>query len=113
MSNLADQACSACEIGAPLVPKKEQIVLLENLDEWEIDHAAIQKLVKAYSFKTYKQASHFSNLVAELAELEDHHPKITLEWGIVTIEWWSHKIKGLHINDFICAAKSDALFRSL
>ena len=40
-----------------------------------------------------------------LAEEEDHHPKIVLEWGRVEVHWWSHKIKGLHKNDFICAAK--------
>ena len=44
-----------------------------------------------------------------LAEEEDHHPKIVLEWGVVEVSWWSHKIGGLHRNDFICAAKTDAL----
>ena len=48
--------------------------------------------------------------VANLAEEEDHHPEITLEWGKVTVSWWSHKIKGLHRNDFIAAAKTDNLF---
>ena len=46
---------------------------------------------------------------AELADEEDHHPKIILEWGKVTVYWWSHKIEGLHKNDFICAAKTDSL----
>ena len=54
----------------------------------------------------------FANKIAELADLEDHHPKITVEWGIVGLEWWSHKIKGLHMNDFICASKSDYLYES-
>ena len=44
-----------------------------------------------------------------LAEIEDHHPLIILEWGKVTVKWWSHKINGLHKNDFICAAKTDLL----
>ena len=52
----------------------------------------------------------FVNKVADLAEEEDHHPEIVLEWGKVTVNWWSHKIKGLHKNDFIAAAKTDALF---
>ncbi|MDC0906739.1 4a-hydroxytetrahydrobiopterin dehydratase [Gammaproteobacteria bacterium] len=51
--------------------------------------------------------------MTDLAESQDHHPKITLEWGNVSVEWWSHKIKGLHMNDFICAAKSDEIFNSL
>ena len=44
-----------------------------------------------------------------MADREDHHPTIILEWGKVTVFWWSHKIKGLHKNDFICAAKTDQL----
>jgi 4a-hydroxytetrahydrobiopterin dehydratase len=55
----------------------------------------------------------FTNLIADLAESQDHHPKITLEWGSVSLEWWSHKIKGLHMNDFICAAKSDNIYTSI
>ena len=50
------------------------------------------------------------NLIAKLSESEDHHPKMTVEWGKVSLEWWSHKIEGLHMNDFICAAKSDEIF---
>jgi len=49
--------------------------------------------------------------VANLAEQEDHHPEIMLEWGKVTVSWWSHKIKGLHMNDFICASKTDLIFK--
>ena len=59
-----------------------------------------------------KESARFTNLIADLAEAQDHHPKITLEWGKVNLEWWSHKIKGLHMNDFICAAKSDEIFHS-
>ena len=47
--------------------------------------------------------------IAKLAEDEDHHPAILLEWGSVRVQWWSHKIKGLHMNDFICAAKTETL----
>ena len=52
-----------------------------------------------------------SNKIANLAEQEDHHPKISLEWGKVSVLWWSHKIKGLHRNDFICASKTDDLYK--
>jgi len=47
--------------------------------------------------------------VSELAEIESHHPSILLEWGQVTVTWWTHAIKALHKNDFICAAKTDKL----
>ena len=49
------------------------------------------------------------NVIGEMAEQEDHHPLIVLEWGKVTVEWWTHKIGGLHRNDFISAAKTDSL----
>ena len=112
MTELSKKTCSACEIGAPLVPHDQQIDLLKDLDGWIIDDSDISKLVKEFKFKNYEQSIGFANLIANLAEAEDHHPKIILEWGRVTLEWWSHKIKGLHMNDFICAAKSDETFHS-
>ena len=60
-------------------------------------------------FDTYQDAMRFSQTVAVLADHEDHHPKIVLEWGKVEVFWWTHKIKGLHKNDFICAAKTDQI----
>jgi len=113
VSSLLNQTCEACEIGAPLVPEDEQAKLLANLDGWIIDRSENPKLVNEYRFKSYADASRFVTLIVNLAESEDHHPKITLEWGLVILEWWSHKIKGLHMNDFICAAKSNELFQSL
>jgi|TARA_B110000483_G_C17790660_1_gene387361 4a-hydroxytetrahydrobiopterin dehydratase len=113
VSNLLNQTCEACEIGAPLVSEDEQSKLLANLDGWIIDRSENPKLVNEYRFKSYADASRFVTLIVNLAESEDHHPKITLEWGLVILEWWSHKIKGLHINDFICATKSDKIFRLL
>lgn len=110
MTKLLKETCSACEIGAPLVPYDQQIELLKDLDGWIIDNSDISKLVKEFNFNNYEQSIKFTNLIADLAESQDHHPKITLEWGRVYIEWWSHKIQGLHMNDFICAAKSDNIF---
>jgi 4a-hydroxytetrahydrobiopterin dehydratase len=113
VTELSRQTCVACEIGAPLVPHDQQLELLKNLDGWMIDHSNISKLSKVFELNNYEQSIKFTNLIAELAESEDHHPKITLEWGKVNIEWWSHKIKGLHMNDFICAAKSDEIYKRL
>ena len=48
--------------------------------------------------------------IAELAEKEGHHPALLTEWGRTTVTWWTHKIKGLHRNDFVMAAKTDELF---
>ena len=110
MTILSQQTCSACEIGAPVVAKHEQIKLLNDLDGWKIDHSGISKLIKKFKFINYQDSVKFANLIVDLAESQDHHPKITLEWDSVNLEWWSHKVKGLHINDFICAAKSDEIF---
>ena len=100
-------------MGAPLVPDDDQVELLKDLEGWLIDKSDISKLVKTFQFNNYVQTLNFVNLIAELAESEDHHPKITFEWGNVSLEWWSHKIEGLHMNDFICAAKSDEIYTSL
>ena len=106
--SLRESKCEACTIDAPLVTDSEAKDLILELDGWAIDNdSGINKLVKTYKFTKYTESVRFSNKVAELAEYEDHHPKIILEYGCVEVLWWSHKIKGLHKNDFICAAKTD------
>lgn len=62
---------------------------------------SVTDLSKTFSFSNYRDSVEFSNKVAEMADKEDHHPVITIEWGKVTVVWWSHKIKGLHKNNFI------------
>lgn len=113
MSNLADKKCEACSIDASLVNSVDFPDLLNGLEDWSIVKESINKLVKTYQFSNYADSVSFANMIADLAESEDHHPKIVLEWGAVKLEWWSHKIKGLHMNDFICAAKSDKIFYNL
>ena len=108
--SLRESKCEACTIDAPLVTNSEAKDLILELDGWAIDNdSGINKLVKTYKFSNYAESVKFSNKVAELAENEDHHPKIILEYGCVEVLWWSHKIKGLHKNDFICAAKTDLI----
>jgi 4a-hydroxytetrahydrobiopterin dehydratase len=68
------------------------------------------RLQRAFKFKNYAQSVEFANKIAAIAEEEDHHPLIVLEWGRVTIQWWTHVVKGLHKNDFIMAAKTDQRF---
>ena len=108
--DLTKQKCEACTIDAPLIDEKRFTELLEGLDGWEVIHQDINILCKTYSFDSYKDSVKFSMDIAKLAEDEDHHPAILLEWGSVRLQWWSHKIKGLHMNDFICAAKSDKIY---
>ena len=107
---LKESKCEACTIDAPLVSDSEAKVLLLELDGWVIESVSgINQLIKTYKFSNYAESLDFSNKVADLAESEDHHPKIVLEYGSVEVSWWSHKIKGLHKNDFICAAKTDLI----
>ena len=69
-------------------------------------------MVRTFKFPNYTEAVKFTNKIAELSDIEDHHPAITLEWGSVKIVWWTHKINGLHENDFIMSAKSDEIYKS-
>ena len=108
--SLKESKCEACTIDAPLVSDSEAKNLLSELDGWVIESGSgINQLVKTYKFSNYTESVNFSNKVADLAVSEDHHPKIVLEYGSVEVSWWSHKIKGLHKNDFICAAKTDLI----
>ena len=109
MNDLSSQSCEACQIDAPKVPQDQIQILLSEINGWVLIDEPINKIQKIFSFKSYKDSVDFSNKVASLADDEDHHPQIVLEWGKVTVIWWSHKIGGLHKNDFICAAKTDKL----
>jgi 4a-hydroxytetrahydrobiopterin dehydratase len=109
LSDLISQKCEACTIDAPKVTKEESLELLKTLDNWVILNEGFDYLEKIFTFDNYEKAVAFSNDVAALAKIEDHHPLIVLEWGKVKVKWWSHKINGLHKNDFICAAKTDLL----
>ena len=109
-ANLANEVCTACQVGAPKVSKEESVSLLETLPEWTLLDESIPKLFRQFKFDNFVQAMAFANKAGELAESLGHHPKIVLEWGSVEVYWWTHKIAGLHRNDFISAAKTDALF---
>lgn len=102
--------CEACRIGAPLVSQEEIDEFMPQLPGWQIvEEDGIKRLRCSFEFANFKQALAFTNKVGELAEQHDHHPSILTEWGRVTVSWWSHKIKGLHVNDFVMAAKTDYL----
>ena len=109
MSDLASNTCEACRIDAPLVSDDEVSILINEIEGWDVIDDGVKKLKKEFSFSNYSDSVDFSNKVADMADKEDHHPQIILEWGKVTVIWWSHKIKGLHKNDFICAAKTNKI----
>tara|TARA_B100000676_G_scaffold276222_1_gene296967 strand:+ start:82 stop:420 length:339 start_codon:yes stop_codon:yes gene_type:complete len=110
MSDLVKQKCEACRADAPRVTDDELPDLLKQIPDWQpITTDSVLKLNKVFNFNNYAEAISFTNKIAELAEEEDHHPAILLEWGRVEVTWWTHKIGGLHKNDFIAAAKTDQL----
>lgn len=108
MTVLVDKKCEACRAGSPLVTQQEIDELKPQIPNWDIvKEEGINSLVRTFKFANFKEALSFTNKVGEIAEEEGHHPAILTEWGKVTVSWWSHKIKGLHVNDFIMAAKTD------
>ncbi|TDB03115.1 4a-hydroxytetrahydrobiopterin dehydratase [Halomonas marinisediminis] len=108
MSQLSQQACEACRSDAPRVTEEEIERLGAELPEWRIvERDGIMKLERVFTFSDFQQALAFTQRVGELAEQANHHPALLTEWGRVTVTWWSHKIKGLHRNDFILAARTD------
>ena len=109
IEELKTKKCQPCEGGVPPVSRKEADRLLKDLPGWELTEGA-KRIRREWTVKHFMAAIDFFNRVAELAEDEGHHPALLTEYGKVTVTWWTHKIGGLHRNDFICAAKTDALF---
>ena len=113
-NELSQSTCEACKADAHRLNEKEIQELLPQIPSWTVcEEESIERLICSFAFLTYEDSVKFTNEVAKLAEKENHHPEIFLEWGKVTVTWWSHKIKGLHNNDFICASKTDDLFKEL
>ncbi len=110
---LAEMRCVPCRGTEPALSDQESASLLAQLDGWQIVHKdGITHLEKRFPFSKYLQAAAFTDAVAKLADEQDHHPAILLEWGQVTVQWWTHVLKGLHQNDFISAAKTDQLVQN-
>ena len=111
MEELVQMKCVACRKGEPTVTEQEMAEFFPQTPEWKIvERDGIKRLERTYRFKDFSQALSWTNKVGELAEAEGHHPALLTEWGKVTVTWWTHKIGGLHRNDFIMAAKTDALY---
>jgi 4a-hydroxytetrahydrobiopterin dehydratase len=114
MINLAAGKCVACRGGEPTLTEAEIEDLLLHVHQWQVKEVdGMKRLEKVFKFKNFLQALEFTNKVGAIAEEENHHPLIVTEWGRVTLVWWSHKIKGLHKNDFIMAAKTDEIFEDI
>jgi len=110
MTELSRLKCVACRGGEPKLTDSEIVELREQIQGWQLKEIDdVSRLEKVFKFKDFAAALAFTNKVGAIAEEEDHHPLIVLEWGRVTVQWWTHVVKGLHKNDFIMAAKTDEL----
>jgi 4a-hydroxytetrahydrobiopterin dehydratase len=112
MNTLTSMKCVACRRGEPTVTEAEMAEYHPQVADWQlIEHEGIRHLERVFKFKNFVEALAFTDQVGALAEAEGHHPALLTEWGRVTVSWWTHKIRGLHRNDFIMAAKTDAVYR--
>jgi 4a-hydroxytetrahydrobiopterin dehydratase len=105
--------CVACRRDAPTVTDAEIEELLPQIPEWElVELDGIKRLRRVFPFADFAEALAFTNRVGAIAEQQGHHPALLTEWGRTTVTWWTHKIRGLHRNDFVMAAKTDELYGS-
>jgi 4a-hydroxytetrahydrobiopterin dehydratase len=112
METLSQMRCVACRKDEPTVTDAELAAFHRQVSDWEIvELDGIKRLRRVFSVDDFAQALAFANKVGGLAEEERHHPALLTEWGRTTVTWWTHKIKGLHRNDFIMAAKTDELYQ--
>jgi 4a-hydroxytetrahydrobiopterin dehydratase len=111
VSELSEMKCIACRGGEPTLTDAEVEELRPQVPDWRVvEREGVKRLQHAYRFDDFAQALAFTNRVGEQAEEEGHHPALLTDWGKVTVTWWTHKIGGLHRNDFIMAAKTDETF---
>jgi len=107
MNELARKKCVPCEGGVAPLTDAQVRPMLKGLQGWSRDGKSI---AKTYKFKNYFETMAFVNAAAWISHREDHHPDMLVGWGEVRVSYVTHAIDGLSENDFICAAKLDALF---
>jgi 4a-hydroxytetrahydrobiopterin dehydratase len=114
MATLAREKCVACRRDSPRVTDEKIAELHPVVSEWRLTESdGIKRLDRTFRVGDFAQAMAFAAQVGEAAEQEGHHPRLTVEWGRLNVAWWTHKIKGLHRNDFVMAAKTDEILSRL
>ena len=107
MTTLAEKKCVPCEKGAKPLDAGCASALLKELPGWSVQGG---RLRRELLLKDFVEAIRLVRAIAEVAEAEDHHPDLVVKWGECKVSYITHAIDGLSENDFICAAKLDALF---
>ena len=113
MKSLAEMKFVPIQGDESRISKEEMGELKSMIPKWEIVKLdGEDRLQRVFEFDNFAQALGFTNQVGSLAEEQDHHPRLVTEWGRVTATWWTHKIGGLHQNDFIMASKTEQLYEA-
>lgn len=107
INDLASRKCKSCDSGVAPLSADAVAKLLKLVKGWTHENGVI---VKTYAFKNYYQTMAFVNATAWISHREDHHPDMVVGYNQCRVTYVTHAIKGLSENDFICAAKLDALF---
>jgi 4a-hydroxytetrahydrobiopterin dehydratase len=108
MAALHELNCVRPSANDPQLTETEIEGYLAQLPGWNMmEQDGEKRIFKEFKFKDFSGALAFTDKIGALAEQQDHHPALLTEWGKVTITWWTHRIRGLHPNDFIMAAKTD------
>lgn len=105
------RTCEPCRGGIPPMERDEATRRLAETPGWELADGPPMHLMRRFAFRNFAEAQAFAVRVGDLAEQEGHHPEITYGWGYGIVRWWTHKIGGLHENDFIMAAKVNEIAR--
>jgi 4a-hydroxytetrahydrobiopterin dehydratase len=111
MSALHQMKCVPCRGGEPTLTDAEIAELAPQTPAWSIiERDGVRRLERTFGFQDFASALAFANAIGAAADEQGHHPALLVEWGKVTVTWWTHAIGGLHRNDFIMAARTDALY---
>ena len=104
--SLSAKTCTPCQGGVEPLGRPEAERLLAETPDWQLTDDA-RRIRREFKFRNFADAQAFVNKVGDLAEEQGHHPELSFGWGHAEVEIWTHKIGGLHENDFILAAKID------
>jgi 4a-hydroxytetrahydrobiopterin dehydratase len=105
-TTLAQKSCTPCRGGVPPLSREEAERLAAEAPDWELKDDA-HRIERSFKFANFRESLAFVDKVGALAEVEGHHPDVSFGWGYATVSLRTKKIKGLHENDFIMAAKID------
>ena len=108
---LSDKRCVPCRGGVPVLGAEEAERLVAQVPGWSLEEDA-KEIRREFRFRNFAEAMGFAQQVGELAEVEGHHPDLSIGWGYCTVRFRTHAIRGLHENDFIMAAKVSRLVAS-